>query len=88
MNFAFWLNIIKMKCFLPVSRYTNEILTSGEFDKKHISIKEFQRTTLKNRVKPCGPRARTARGPKGGTSTPSNIQTCETMCPSIEDMIR
>ena len=68
--------------------YKNEVLPSGELDKKHDLINELQEKTLNIGVKPCGPRARTARGPKGGTSTPSNIQICETMCPTIYDMIR
>ena len=61
------------KFCLPVNRYKNVILPSGEFETKHNFIKELQQKTLNVGVKPCGPRARIARGPKGGTSTPSDI---------------
>ena len=74
-NSAFWLIAIKIECCLLVN-----------LTKK--SIRELQRKTLNIGAKPCGPRACTARDPKGGTSTHSNIQIGETMCPTIYDMIR
>ena len=77
-----------MKFIFPFNCYKNIILPSGEFNKRHDVIKDLQQNTLNIGVKPCGPRARTVRGPKGGTSTPSNTQIGGTMCPTIFDMIR